>query len=103
MKRRRTYPKAQKYLLKSAKLFEQTFELEGVQQCLKLLKKVDAQPEQLDDVQYRISSLGKNSSKEIFKKLEDRLYLDRNPLDKSGGEDKIRNMLLNMIEFSYLS
>jgi hypothetical protein len=43
--------------------------------------------------------------KEIHKRLEDRLYLDRNPNDDRGsvGEDKIRNMLLNPIEFSYLN
>lgn len=70
-----------------------------MQQCLKLLKKLNVQDNTIEEIQEGINQLGINQMKEVHKILEQRLYLDK----KSKDEDKIVNMLLNIIEYSYLN
>ena len=41
MKRRGAFSKAEKYVVKSAELFEASLETEGMQQCIKLLRKIN--------------------------------------------------------------
>ena len=45
----------------------------------------------------------KMNREEVERKMEERLELDKIKEGEKRGNDKVVNMLLNMIEFSYLN
>ncbi|CDW80630.1 nb-arc domain protein [Stylonychia lemnae] len=101
MKRKNAYQKAEKYVLKSAAKFEQCQDLDGLYQCVKLLEKIKKDHPQIVQLGKKMIEI-KAQMKEENKEIQDeRLELDRKA-QRDQSEDKVRNLLLNVIEYSFL-
>ena len=97
MKRKTAFVKAEKYIMKSATKFEMALEVEGIEQCIKLLKKINANHEMIHTLQGKIDNLRANYEKEMQERdQEERIDLNKH------SDDIIKNMLLNPILYSFL-
>ena len=74
-----------------------------MQQCIKLLKKINPKSAVIEELTLKQSGLSTRGDEEAFRLLENRLELDKIKDGERRGEDKIVNMLLNAIEYSYLN
>jgi hypothetical protein len=74
-----------------------------MQQCMKLLKKLNPKSKMLEELNKRMLEMIKLNKEEVNKKIKERLELDKCREGERSSNDKITNMLLNLIEYSYLN
>ncbi len=74
-----------------------------MQQCIKLLKKLNPDSIKIEELNKRMLDMIKQNKEEVNRKMAERLELDKPREGERNSEDKISNMLLNLIEYSYLN